>query len=163
MNITFGGNKVTVKGTTKKVGDKAPNFKVIANDLSEKTLDDYNADYIVISAVPSIDTGVCDFQTKKFNKELSDLNNVEVLTISNDLPFAQKRWCASEGLDNVITLSDHKDLDFAMQYGTLIEDHRLQVRSVFVLDKDRNIIYVEYVNEVTNHPNYDKVVELLKK
>jgi len=163
MNITFGGNKVTVKGTIKKVGDKAPNFKVIANDLSEKTLDDYNADYIVISAVPSIDTGVCDFQTKKFNKELSDLNNVEVLTISNDLPFAQKRWCASEGLDNVITLSDHKDLDFAMQYGTLIEDHRLQVRSVFVLDKDRNIIYVEYVNEVTNHPNYDKVVELLKK
>jgi len=162
LNITFGGNKVTVKGDLKKVGDKAPNFKVIANDLSPVELNDFNEEYIVISAVPSIDTGVCDFQTKKFNNELGSLNNVKVLTISNDLPFAQKRWCANEGLDNVITLSDHKDLDFALNYGTLIEDHRLQVRSVFVLDKDRNIIYLEYVSEVTDHPNYDKVIELLK-
>ena len=162
MQITFGGNKVTVKGDVKKVGDKAPDFKVIGNDLNEVNLSDFNEDYIVISAVPSIDTGVCDFQTKKFNQVLGSKENVKVLTVSNDLPFAQKRWCANEGLDNVITLSDHKDLDFAMKYGTLIEDHRLQVRSVFVLDKERNIVYLEYVSEVTDHPDYDKVIELLK-
>jgi thiol peroxidase len=162
MSVTFAGEPVTLKGNTKKVGDTAPNFKALDRDMKEQSLSDLQGDkYTVISVVPSIDTSVCDFQTKHFNKSLNDVKGIKVLTVSNDLPFAQKRWCANEGLENIITLSDHRDLDFALKYGTLMEEHRLQARAVFVLDSDLKIIHVEYVNEGTDHPNYETVVNLL--
>ncbi|MGM0436280.1 MAG: thiol peroxidase [Bacillota bacterium] len=163
MPVTFGGQPVTLKGDTKNVGDTAPEFKALDRDLKERTLSDFEGDkYTVISVVPSIDTSVCDFQTKHFNKTLNEIEGVKVITVSNDLPFAQKRWCANEGLENIITLSDHKDLDFALKYGTLMVEMRLQARAVFVLDSDRKIIHTEYVSEATNHPDYDAVVDLLK-
>ncbi len=163
MAVTFAGNAVTLKGKTREVGEQAPDFTAIDRNLKERSLSSFEADYYVLSVVPSIDTGVCDYQTKKFNQTLDGLDGVKVLTISNDLPFAQKRWCASEGLEDIITLSDHRDLNFALRYGTLIEEHRLQARAVFVLDADWRILHVEYVSEVTDHPDYDAVVKLLKE
>ena len=111
-SVTFGGNAVTLVGTEVKVGDKAPNFTVLANDLSPVTLEDSKGSVRIISVVPSVDTGVCDAQTRRFNEEASKLENVKILTISVDLPFAQGRWCAAAGIDKVQTLSDHRDLSF---------------------------------------------------
>ncbi len=159
MPKTFKDSPITVSGETKQVGEKAPDFQAISRDLSKASLSDFDDDVIVISAVPSIDTSVCDFQTKQFNQRLNDLKGVRVITVSNDLPFAQKRWCASEGLESITTLSDHRDLDFAKKYGTLIEELRLQARSVFVLDKDRTITYVEYLDEMSGHPDYEQAIK----
>ncbi len=159
---TFAGTPVTIKGKTKQKGDEAPTFTVLDRDFQKRRLEDFDNEYIVISVVPSIDTSVCDYQTKAFNSKLESFDNVTVLTISNDLPFAQKRWCANEGMESIVTLSDYKDLDFAMKYGTLIDEYRLQARSVFVLDRERRIIHLEYVDEVGDHPDYDKVVQLLE-
>lgn len=161
MNVTFSGNKLTLKGTSVSVGDTAKNFTALANDLSPKSLNDFEG-YKVISVVPSLDTSVCDAQTRRFNQDLSD-KDVTVLTISNDLPFAQARWCGASGLDNVITLSDHKDLDFALKYGCLVEELRLLTRAVFVLDGDNKVVYVEYLDEITNHPNYDAVIDFVNQ
>ncbi len=163
MEVVFGKEKIALKGNEIKLGDKADNFTVLDNNLQEKTLDDYPSKFIVISVVPSIDTNVCEYQTKMFNKKLADFKKVTVLTISNDLPFAQKRWCGNAGLDSIITLSDYRDLDFAMKYGTLIENHRLQTRAVFVLDENRTIIYKEYVSNVSEHPSYEEVVKLIEE
>ncbi len=163
MPTTAGGQKVTVKGERKKIGDVAPDFHAIDRDMNEKRLKDFEDKYLVLSVVPSIDTGVCDFQTKKFNQALEAFDDVKVITISNDLPFAQKRWCAGAGMEHVVTLSDHRDLDFAMKYGTLISETRLQARSVFILDEDRKIVYLEYVEEISNHPDYDAVIDYLKR
>ncbi|MFW6299284.1 MAG: thiol peroxidase [Bacillota bacterium] len=164
MSVTFAGQPVTLKGETKHLGDEAPIFKAIDRELNTRSLDEFlGSRYTVISVVPSIDTGVCDYQTKHFNQSLDDVEGVNVVTVSNDLPFAQERWCGSAGLENIITLSDHKDLDFAMKYGTLMEEYRLQARAVFVLDQNRKIVHVEYVNEVTEHPDYDSVIELVKQ
>ncbi|RXK18243.1 thiol peroxidase [Macrococcus sp. DPC7161] len=161
-NITFKNNPITLLGEQVTVGSVAPDFSVLANDLSVRTLADYEGKKKLISVVPSIDTGVCDQQTRKFNEEASKIENAVVLTISNDLPFAQSRWCAASGLDNVVTLSDHKDLSFGMNYGVVIEEMRLLARSVFVLNENNEVVYVEYVNEGTDHPNYDKAIEALK-
>lgn len=161
-NVTFAGNPVTLMGTEAQVGDKAPNFTVLDTNLQEKTLDDFPG-VRIISVVPSLDTGVCDAQTRKFNEEASELENVTVLTISVDLPFAQKRWCGSAGLDDVVTLSDHRELSFGQAFGVVIEEMRLLARSVFVVDSNGVITYTEYVNEVTNHPNYEAAVEAAKK
>lgn len=161
-NVTFAGNPVTLMGTEVQVGDKAPNFTVLDTSLQEKTLDDFPG-VRIISVVPSLDTGVCDAQTRKFNEEASELENVTVLTISVDLPFAQKRWCGSAGLDDVVTLSDHRELSFGQAFGVAIEEMRLLARSVFVVDSNGVITYAEYVNEVTNHPNYEAAVEAAKK
>ena len=161
MDVVFGNQTITLQGACVKLGQIAENFHAIDNDFSEKKLTDYKTDYIVLSVVPSLDTGVCDYQTKTFNESLSEFKKVTVLTISNDLPFAQKRWCANSGLKNVVTLSDHKYLDFAMKYGTLLEPPRLQTRAVFVLDKDRKIVYKEYVDNVSDHPSYEEVTKLL--
>mgnify|MGYP001313582138 FL=1 len=161
-NVTFAGNPVTLMGTEAQVGDKAPNFTVLDTNLQEKTLDDFPG-VRIISVVPSLDTGVCDAQTRKFNEEASELENVTVLTISVDLPFAQKRWCGSAGLDDVVTLSDHRELSFGQAFGVVIEEMRLLARSVFVVDSNGVITYAEYVNEVTNHPNYEAAVEAAKK
>ncbi|HLR11275.1 MAG TPA: thiol peroxidase [Sporosarcina sp.] len=163
-NITFQGNPVTLVGEQVKVGDKAPDFTVLANDLSPVSLADSEGKVRLISVVPSLDTGVCAAQTRRFNEEAANLSDdVQILTISVDLPFAQARWCGAEGIDAVQTLSDHKDLSFGKAYGTVIEELRLLARSVFVVDKDDNVTYVEYVTEVTDHPNYDAALEAAKK
>lgn len=160
--VTFKNEPITILGEEVKVGSVAPDFTVLANDLSEKTLKDYEGKNKLISAVPSLDTGVCSQQTRKFNEEAANEQDGVVLTISNDLPFAQKRWCAAEGLDNVITLSDHRDLSFGENYGVIMKELRLLARSVFVLDKDNKVVYAEIVSEGTNHPDYDKALEAFK-
>ncbi|MEK4178181.1 thiol peroxidase [Aeribacillus sp. FSL K6-1121] len=161
-NVTFKGNPVTLLGNEVKVGDKAPDFKVLANDLSEVTLADTKGQVRIISVVPSIDTGVCDAQTRRFNEEASKLDNVKILTISMDLPFAQKRWCGANGIENVQLLSDHRDASFGQAYGVLIKELRLLARAVFVVDSNNNVTYVEYVSEATNHPNYEAAIEAAK-
>lgn len=161
-NITFKGNPVTLLGTEVKVGEKAPNFTALANDLSPVTLDDSKGMVRLISVVPSIDTGVCDAQTRRFNEEAAKLGNVKVLTVSVDLPFAQKRWCAAAGIENVQTLSDHRDLSFGEAYGVAIQELRLLARAVFVVDSNDQVTYVEYVSEATDHPNYEAAVEAAK-
>ncbi|MED3933590.1 thiol peroxidase [Priestia megaterium] len=158
----FKGNDVTLLGNQVKVGEKAPNFTVLANDLSEVTLDSTKGSVRLISVVPSIDTGVCDAQTRRFNEEAAKLDNVKVLTVSVDLPFAQKRWCGANGIDNVQTLSDHRDLSFGEAYGVAIQELRLLARSIFVVDSNDNVTYVEYLPEVTEHPNYEAAIEAAK-
>ena len=160
--ITFKENPMTVLGQEVKTGDQAPDFTVLANDLSEVTLADSKNHVRLISVIPSIDTGVCDSQTRKFNEEAGSIENVEVLTISVDLPFAQRRWCASSGLEHVQTLSDHKDLSFGKAYGLVLEELRLLARAVFVIDSNDKLVHVEYVSEATNHPNYEKAIEAAK-
>ncbi|AKS39238.1 peroxidase [Anoxybacillus gonensis] len=161
--VTFKGNPVTLVGHEVKVGDAAPNFTVLANDLSPVTLDDTKGFVRLISVVPSIDTGVCDAQTRRFNEEAGNIEGVKVLTISVDLPFAQKRWCAANGLENVVTLSDHRDVSFGQAYGVLIQELRLLARAVFVVDRNDRVTYVEYVSEATNHPNYEAAIEAAKQ
>ncbi|MGG6433606.1 thiol peroxidase [Anoxybacillus sp. D401a] len=161
--VTFKGNPVTLVGNEVKVGDAAPHFTVLANDLSPVTLDDTKGFVRLISVVPSIDTGVCDAQTRRFNEEAGSIEGVKVLTISVDLPFAQKRWCAANGLENVVTLSDHRDVSFGQAYGVLIQELRLLARAVFVVDRNDRVTYVEYVSEATNHPNYEAAIEAAKQ
>ncbi|WP_409270917.1 thiol peroxidase [Neobacillus sp. SCS-31] len=162
-SITFKGNQVTLLGSEVKVGDKAPSFTVLANDLSEVTLEDSKGQVRLISVVPSLDTGVCDAQTRRFNEEASGLGNVKVLTISVDLPFAQKRWCGANGIENVQTLSDHRDLSFGEAFGVAIKELRLLARAVFVVDSNGTVTYAEYVSEATNHPDYEAALEAAKK
>lgn len=162
-SITFKGNPVTLPGNEVKVGDKAPDFKVLANDLSEVTLADSKGQVRLISVVPSLDTGVCDAQTRRFNEEAAKLDNVKVLTISVDLPFAQKRWCGANGIENVQTLSDHRDLSFGDAYGVTIKELRLLARAVFVVDSNDQVTYVEYVSEATNHPDYEAAIEAARQ
>lgn len=161
--ITFKGNPVTLLGNEVKVGDQAPDFTVLANDLSEVKLSDYKGSVRILSSVPSLDTGVCDVQTRRFNEEAAKLDGVKVLTISADLPFAQKRWCASSGLEDVITLSDHRDLSFGNAYGVVMKELRLLARAVFVVDSNDKITYVEYVSEGTNHPDYEAAIQAAKE
>lgn len=162
-SITFKGNPVTLLGTEVKVGEKAPNFSVLANDLSEVTLDNTKGNVRLISVVPSLDTGVCDAQTRRFNEEAAKLDNVKILTVSVDLPFAQSRWCGAAGIENVQTLSDHRDLSFGEAYGLAIKELRLLARAVFVIDSNDTVTYAEYVSEATNHPNYETAVEAAKQ
>lgn len=164
VKVTFQNNPVTLIGEAVQVGDKAPNFTVLANDLSAVTLDDSKGKVRLISVVPSLDTGVCAAQTRKFNEEAAALgDDVRVLTISVDLPFAQARWCGAEGIDAVQTLSDHKDLSFGNAYGIVIEELRLLARAVFVVNQNDEIVYVEYVPEVTDHPNYDEAISAVNE
>lgn len=161
--VTFKNNPVTLLGNEVKVGDKAPDFTVLANDLSPVTLQDSKGKVRLIISVPSLDTGVCDAETRRFNEEASKLSeDLIVYTVSVDLPFAQKRWCGAAGIDRVVTVSDHRDLSFGKAYGAVIEELRLLARTVFVIDKDDTVKYVEYVEETTNHPNYDAAIEAVK-
>ncbi|KHF39303.1 thiol peroxidase [Halalkalibacter okhensis] len=160
--ITFKNNPVTLLGTEVKVGEKAPDFTVLANDLSEVTLADSKGKVRLISVVPSIDTGVCDQQTRRFNEEAASLENTQVLTVSVDLPFAQKRWCAAAGIENVQTVSDHRDLSFGEAFGVAIQELRLLARAVFVIDSNDVVTYAEYVSEATNHPDYEAAIEACK-
>ncbi|MGG0736636.1 thiol peroxidase [Niallia taxi] len=160
--ITFKNKPVTLLGNEVKVGDKAPEFHVLANDMSEITLDSSKGKVRLFSVIPSIDTGVCDAQTRRFNEEAAKLENVEVITVSADLPFAQRRWCASAGIDNVITVSDHKDLSFGKAFGVAMEELRLLARATFVVDSSDTVTYVEYVPEASSHPNYEAAIEAAK-
>lgn len=160
---TFQGKSITLLGKEKHLGDLAPNFKVLNNNNEETELSHYKSRYIILNVVPSLDTSVCDRQARTLNIELSERNDVMVLTISNDLPFAQARWCGNSGLENVITLSDYLTMDFAEKYGTNIKELRLQARSVFVLDEQRKIVYLEYVEEMSQHINFDDLLSFVKK
>lgn len=158
---TFKGNTVTLQGNPVKVGDQAPNFIAVTTALEEMTLASYPGKKL-ISVVPSIDTGVCDAQTRAFNQKASDLGGT-VLTVSNDLPFAQRRWCASAGLDNVVMLSDHRYHSFAESYGVLIEELRLLARSVFVVDSEGIVQYVQYMDEMTDEVDFEAALEAFKQ
>jgi len=163
VKTTFKNNPVTLIGNEVKVGDTAPDFKVLANDLSEVTLKDSQGKVRLFSVVPSLDTGVCDAQTRKFNEVAASLGgDVLIYTVSMDLPFAQKRWCGAAGIDQVITVSDHRTGSFGEAYGVLIEELRLLTRSIFVVDQNDKVTYVEYVPEATTHPNYDAAIEAVK-
>lgn len=163
--ITFKGNPVSVVGDAVKVGQPAPEFTTQKNDLSEYTAGSSAGKTRVILSVPSLDTPVCDMETRRFNDEAAKLPNVEIVAISMDLPFAQKRWCGAAGVDKVITASDHRDASFGRNYGVLISGgplDRLHTRAVFVIGADNTIKYAEYVNEITNQPDYDAVLASLK-
>ena len=160
---TMRGNPLTLIGPELKAGDAAPNFTVVGGDLKPVSLTDSAGKVRIISAVPSIDTPVCDTETRRFNQEASHLGDVSIMTISMDLPFAQKRWCASAGVDKVTLLSDHKDASFGMAYGTLIKELRIESRAVFVVDQSGTIRYVEYVPEVASEPNYAAALEAAQK
>ncbi len=162
--VNFKGNPLTLIGNEVKPGQKAPDFEVLTNGLAPVKLSNYAGKIKVISVVPSLDTPVCDAQTRRFNEEAVKFNkDVVVLTISMDLPFAQARWCGAAGIKNVETLSDHKMGNFGMAYGVFIAELRLLSRSIFIIDKDDKVVYAEYVPEVTEHPKYEAVLEALKK
>ncbi len=155
---------MTVIGNNLKVGDKAPNFKLTANDLTAVTLADSAGKIRVLSIVPSLDTGICDAQTRRMNVEISKLGeNVIGYAISADLPFAQARWCGAAGIERIKTLSDHLDMSFGDAYGTHIKELRLEQRAMVIVDAEDTIRYVEYVPEVAQHPNYETVMAALKK
>ena len=156
----MGGNVITLVGPELQAGDIAPDFTVLNNDLLPKSLEDYQGKLKLISVVPSLDTGVCDTQTRKFNEAAADFSpDIEVLTISMDLPFAQKRWCGAAGIDRVETLSDHRFAAFGENYGVLIKELRLLNRSIFVIDRSDIIQYIEIVSENHNHPDYEAALE----
>ncbi|MBM3767985.1 MAG: thiol peroxidase [Acidobacteria bacterium] len=157
--ITLRGNPKNLVGPELKVGDAAPNFETVDTGLKTVTLADTGDGVRVFSVVPSLDTPVCDLQTKKFNEEATKLPNVKIYTISMDLPFAMKRWCGAMGVDNLVMLSDHRTGNFGAAYGTMIEDLRIEARAIFVIDSANVIRHVEYVGEVGNHPNYDAALE----
>ncbi|RYL93783.1 thiol peroxidase [Sporolactobacillus sp. THM7-4] len=161
-SVTFGGKPVELLGNQVHVGDKAPDFSALDNELKEKTLNDYSGVRIIIS-VPSLDTGVCDAESRRFNEAASRLDGVTVITVSVDLPFAQKRWCGAAGLNDAVTLSDHRDLSFGEAYGVVLEGLRLLARAVFVVDSSDQVVYTEYVNEVTYHPDYQSAIEAAEK
>ncbi len=161
--VTLKGNPLTVIGERLNVGDKAPNFKLVANDLSTVTLDDSAGKVRLISVVPSLDTPICDAQTRRFNEEAAKFgDDVAILTVSAEHPFNQKRWCGAAGIDKVQVVSDHMDMNFGDAYGTHVKELRLEQRSIFVVDKDDTIRYVEYVPEIAQHPDYDAAIAAVK-
>lgn len=162
-NITFAGNPLTLEGTTQNVGNQAPNFTLLDNQLNKKTLNDFKENVIILSVVPSLDTPVCDAQTRRFNEEAAKLPNVKILTISADLPFAQARWCGAAGISAVETLSDHFDTNFGLAYGLLVKELRLLARAVLVLNAERRIVYQEVVSEMTNPVNFDAALSAAQK
>jgi thiol peroxidase len=153
------GNPLTLLGPELKAGDKAPDFSAVNDGLQPVNLAGTGQNVRIFSVVPSLDTPVCDAQTKRFNEEATKLPGVEIYTVSMDLPFAQKRWCGNFGIDKIKMLSDHRSGSFGEQYGTLIKDMRIESRAIFVLDKDNTIKYVEYVKEVADYPNYEAALE----
>lgn len=161
--VEFNKEPVTLKGEQVKVNDEAPSFKVVANDMSEKTEKDFGKKLTFISVVPSIDTGLCSIQTKKFNDEAKKLANVDLLTVSMDLPFAQARWSKEEDVNDMTMLSDYRYRDFGENYGVLIKELGLLTRSVFIIGEDNKVKYVEYVSEATNPPDYEAALSKLEE
>lgn len=157
-NVAFKGNPVTLLGNEVKVGQAAPDFKVQKSDMSDYTLGACAGKTRIIATVPSLDTPVCDLETKRFNDEASKLPNVEIVCVSMDLPFAQKRWCAASNVDKIITASDHREASFGRSYGVLISGgplDRVLARAVFVIGSDNKVKHVEYVSSIGEHPNYE--------
>jgi len=154
QGMMVGDNEHTVQNDMLEVGQKAPDFALVANDLSTKSLADYGDNVKVISVIPSIDTGVCSAQTRRFNEEAANLDNTVVLTVSADMPFALKRFCGNEGIDNTETLTTYRDMKFADDYGVHDIDWRVCQRALFVLDKDNTLQYVEYVPVIGNEVNF---------
>src|ERR1700726_807047 len=152
---TMKGNPLTLMGPELQPGDHAPDFSVVDGTLSTVNLEKTGNHVRIISVVPSLDTPVCDLQTKRFNEEAAKLPGVDIITVSMDLPFAQKRWCGAFGVDRIKMLSDHRSGSFGEKYGTLIKELRIESRAIFVLDKDNTLKHVEYVKEVADHPNYE--------
>jgi len=159
---TLMGNPITLIGPELKVGDTAPDFQCVDIGLKPVTLKDTGSAVRIFSVIPSLDTPVCDAQTKRFNEEIVKMAGVEVYTVSMDLPFAQKRWGSAFQVDRVKMLSDHRDGSFGENYGTLIKDLRIESRAIFVVDKENKIRYVEYVKEVADYPNYDAALAAAK-
>jgi thiol peroxidase len=162
--ITMKGQPLTLLGIEMKVGEPAPDFEVLANDLSAVKFSSYRGKVCIISSVPSLDTSVCDIMTRRFNQEAVNFgDDVVVLTISMDLPFAQKRWCGAADIKHVQTLSDHRDASFGNAFGVLIKELRLLARAVFVVDKDSVVRHAQIVNELTNEPDYEAVLKAVKE
>ena len=152
---TMRGNPLTLVGPELKPGDSAPDFNLVDGSLKPVTLKDTGNQVRIISVIPSLDTPVCDAQTKRFNEEAAKMPGVDIITVSMDLPFAQKRWCGAFGVDKVKMLSDHKEASFGSNYGTLIKDLRIESRAIFVIDPENKIRHAEYVKEVADFPNYE--------
>ena len=153
------GNPLTLIGKELKIGDSAPDVEVLDNNLSPVKLSSFRGKICVISSVPSLDTPVCDMETRRFNKEAGKLSaDIQILTISMDLPFAQKRWCGAAGVDKLVTLSDHRNASFGIAYGVLIKELRLLARSVFVADREGIIKYIQMVNEISKEPDYNAIM-----
>lgn len=162
--VTFKGNVLHLEGEMPALNSKIKDFSLLANDLSVKTQKDYEGKVLVIVAVPSLDTGVCDMEVRKFNEKAAALSDdVRIVAVSLDLPFAQGRWCGAADVKNVETLSDHYNAEFGKTYGILIKELRLLARSIFVYDKTGKLIYSELVTEVTHEPNYDAALEAVQK
>lgn len=161
--VTVQGKPFTLVGPELKEGEKAPDFKVVDTTLRPVTLADTTNRVRLISVVPSLDTPICDAQTKRFNEEAAALPGVAVIAVSMDLPFAQKRWCGAFAVDRVQMLSDHREASFGAAWGTLIKELRIESRAIFVLDKDDTIRYVEYVPEVASHPNYKAAIAAVRQ
>jgi thioredoxin-dependent peroxiredoxin len=159
---TMRGNPLTLVGPELKPGDAAPDFKVVDSNLKPVSLEDTGRHVRIISVVPSLDTPVCDAQTKRFNEEAARLPGVDILTVSMDLPFAQKRWCGAFGVDKIRMLSDHREGSFGSNYGTLIKDIRIESRAIFVIDQNNTIRHAEYVREVADFPNYEAALSAAK-
>ena len=156
------GKPLTLLGPELKTGEKAPDFAAVTDSLQDVNLEKTGHAVRIFSVIPSLDTPVCDAQTKRFNEEAAKLPNVDIYTVSMDLPFAQKRWCGAFGVDKVKMLSDHKDASFGSHYGTLIKDLRIESRAIFVLAPDNTLKHVEYVKEVADFPNYDAALAAAK-
>mgnify|MGYP000695828813 CR=1 FL=1 len=163
-NLVKAGDKyVTLLGTQVNVGEQAPNFKVVDKNFAPITLQNFSGQTILISVVPSLDTGVCSLQTKRFNEEVGKLpKNISLVTISNDLPFAQKRFCKTEKVDQIKVLSDSVWREFGINYGLLIKDMGLLTRAIFIVNQEGKVVYKELVANISEHPNYDKALEFIK-
>jgi thiol peroxidase len=159
---TLKGNPFTLVGPELKAGDDAPNFETVDNGLQAVDLAKTGGTVRIFSVVPSLDTPVCDMQTKRFNEEAAKLDGVDIYTVSMDLPFAQKRWCGAFGIDRVKMLSDHRTGSFGQSYGTLIKELRIESRAIFVLDKNNKVAHAEYVKEVADHPDYEAALAAAK-
>ena len=162
--VTVGGHPVTLVGQEVKERDVAPDFTVLDNDMQEIRFSSYRGKVCVICSVGSLDTATCDVETRRFNTEAGKLaEDVIILTVSMDLPFAQKRWCGTAGIDKVVTLSDHRDADFGNAYGMLVKESRLLARAVFVVDREGIVRYVQLVKEVADEPDYDAAIAAVEK
>jgi thioredoxin-dependent peroxiredoxin len=161
--IMFGGQPATLLGNELKVGDAAPDFTAVGNDLKPVALSQFKGKVVVIASVPSLDTPTCDLETRRFNAEAVKLgSDVVILTVSMDLPFAQKRWCGAAGVDRVTTVSDYRDASFGMEYGVLVKDVRLLARAVFVVDRQGIIRYIQLVKDTGSQPDYAPVLAAVK-
>lgn len=159
---TFLGKPVTLVGQQLQIGETVPDFTLTTTDLAQKSLSDFAGKKKVISVIPSIDTGICSTQTRTFNKELSDMEDTVVITVSADLPFAQARWCGVEGLEHAVMMSDYYDNTFGKTYGLLMQEWHLLARAVLVLDEDNKLVYAEYLENVNSEPNYQAAIEAVK-